>query len=203
MALEVTYATYTCCIYLFVTTVNSPQNPDRYEQIITTAQANHTVIRRAVLPQNKRKFTCQLNQFSVQQGHRRAPRGCPAVICHCCPVRVQRGGGGHELLQRPSSHADVLIHMNDGLFTSRQTRGCMRETHVGHTVCRVEMTLKTTMSISLASVILVHPGVVKSFVLLSGITTITDQKHTMLGVIIFVICRNRLSGHHCMFRARV
>lgn len=32
---------------------NSPQNPDRYEQIIAAVQPNYTAIRGAMLPQNK------------------------------------------------------------------------------------------------------------------------------------------------------
>lgn len=81
----------------------SPQNPDRYEQIITAIQPYHAVIRRAVLSQNIRKFTGQFNQISVPQRHR-APRHWPAVICHSFPVWVHRSSRCYKLLQCPSSH---------------------------------------------------------------------------------------------------
>lgn len=84
---------------------HSPQNPDRYEQIISEIQPDDAVVGWTAIPQNTREMTREFSQFSVWQRHS-GSRFRPAVINHGCSVSVQWSSNGYKLLQRLRSHPD-------------------------------------------------------------------------------------------------
>lgn len=83
--------------------MHSPQNPDRYKQIISAVKPDHPAPRRTVILQSTREFIGELNQVSVGEGRRWFSGH---RVCHSQPVGVQGGSGGDQLLQRPSRHVE-------------------------------------------------------------------------------------------------